>query len=106
MGFIYLIENRIGNEINHKIGYTKNLKKRLRELSVGNPGELNIIKYHKTDIGVKIETIVHRFLKTNKIKGEWFNLNNEIIDNFNKICEDIEKNYKILYDNNNYYVNK
>jgi len=106
MGFVYLMENKIGNEINYKIGYTKNLKKRLTELNTGNPGELKIIKTHKSLIGLKIETIVHRYLKTNKIKGEWFKLDEKIINDFNKICETIENNYKVLYDNNNYYLNK
>ena len=40
MGYIYLLENCIGDEVNYKIGFTTDLIRRLKELQTGNPYRL------------------------------------------------------------------
>jgi hypothetical protein len=106
MDYIYIIENIVGNEINYKIGCTKNLNNRLKQLETGNPGMLNIIKYHKTKWGKKIEFTLHRMFKLDNIKNEWFKLDKKDINNFNNICNKIEKNFDILYELNNHFIKK
>jgi len=57
-----------------KIGYAKNIEKRLIDLQTGNPDELSIIL--TLDGGQKEETILHRKFYTQRIRrnSEWFNL--------------------------------
>ena len=98
-GYIYLLENKIGNEKTYKIGYTKNLDKRLKQLETGNPGEMNIIKNFKTNCGYILEFSIHRFYNKNKIKNEWFNLSEEQVNNFILQCEISENNIEMIKDN-------
>jgi len=103
MSYIYLIENTIGKETNYKIGYTKDLMRRLKELETGNPGILNIIKYFETKWGRKLESAMHRFFKTSNTKGEWFDLSHSDINGFINECEKIENNYDFLYETNYFF---
>lgn len=103
MGYIYLIENVIGNEVNHKIGFTTNLVRRLKELKTGNPGTMDIINYYETKWNQKLEFGVHREFKTNNTKGEWFKLSDNDVHNFKSICEKLEDSYNFLYEHNYFF---
>jgi len=101
MGYIYLIENTIDNSTKYKIGYTNNISRRLKELSTGNPGELNIIKQFETKWDRKVETIMHKKYKYLNIKNEWFTLTEKNVNSFLYDCGKIEKNFDFLYKYNN-----
>lgn len=105
MGYIYLIENCVGDETNYKIGFTTDLHRRLKELQTGNPGTMNIIKYFETKWNKKLEFTIHRYLSTNNVSGEWFNLSSKDIDNFENMCEKLEHNFDIL-SKDNYFFRK
>lgn len=98
-GYVYLIENKIGNELRYKIGYTKHLKKRIKQLETGNPGELNIIHKFKTNWGRILEFMVHNKYSLDKVKNEWFNLEQNQIDCFLIECNKIENRLEILKEN-------
>lgn len=96
---IYLIESIREHDIVYKIGHTKNSKNRISNLQTGNDGTLNILYEFHSKYGSKLEKRLHKFYSHNNIKNEWFKLNSSEIENFNKICENIEKGFDALKDN-------
>jgi len=64
----------------YKIGYTKDIKKRLSSINTGNAKNIEIVDYI---IGSKsIEKKLHKKFDHLKIKGEWFLKDNEILEYF------------------------
>lgn len=55
-----------------KIGYTKNVIKRFRELQSANPTELELLVSIPGTLGT--EALFHEVLKDSCIRGEWFHL--------------------------------
>ena len=104
---IYLIESRSDNNTStYKIGITKrNPKIRLKELQTGNSNELILIHTYQTREDYLMESTLHNFFNFNKIKGEWYNMEQETIDSFHKTCQLIEKNLSSLKQNT-YWENK
>lgn len=104
---IYLIECINEYDTYYKIGITKNsVKSRLKQLQTGNSSHLKIVYIYETKFGTKLETSLHNYFNHKKIKNEWFKLDIEDVVNFKKICENIENNFQLLLDNNNYYIEK
>jgi len=103
MGYIYLIENTIGNETRYKIGYTNNLERRKKQLETGNPGEMNIIKSFFTKWNRKLESRIHKKFLINNIKNEWFILNNNDIDSFINECIKMEDNFDLMSKENFFF---
>jgi hypothetical protein len=52
---------------------------------------------------VKLETSLHRFYKTKHDEGEWYFLDDSDVSNFTILCEQIEKAFDVIKDNNPYY---
>ena len=83
-----------------KIGYTnenKGPKGRMKELQTGCPFKLSILGSFLSEYGQKIEGIMHRQHsdkkideELNELQGEWFDLNDIDINNFEKDCKGTE----------------
>ena len=71
--YIYIIGS---NKPPYKVGISKNLNRRLRNLQTGYPYPLQIHHTIETDISQTklFETILHRNLKHYKTNGEWFDI--------------------------------
>ena len=67
MGNIYFI--KCGNFV--KIGYAKDVSKRLSELQVGNPYPLTIMTVIPGTL--RLEALFHQALQGYRERGEWFN---------------------------------
>ena len=95
--YIYVISNGTS----YKVGFSKDPARRVKQLQTGNPNKLELVYYIEIEVApVKIlETIVHKNLKFNKIKGEWFKADFETLKtelDFVKIRydnEDTERDY-------------
>ena len=81
---IYIIEN---SDNHYKIGYSKNPKKRIKQLNTGNSTDLKIVKLYETKYDSKIEAYLKNYFKPKLIKGEWFELTLEDIDNIENIVK-------------------
>lgn len=104
---IYLISSEINNEILYKIGITKrDVNKRLKELKTGNPANLNIINIFESKWASKIEANLKVRFKQINISGEWFNLSNYNVTNFNTICKELNDNFELLYTTNTWIIDK
>lgn len=53
-----------------KIGFSNDVAARLRQLSTGAPGKLNLIA--TIEGPHRLERAIHRHLKAHRVKGEWF----------------------------------
>ena len=106
MGFVYLI-GEIDNIGKYKIGSTraKNVNKRLKQLQTGNSSELFIKSSYETEHPLKLEKMLHNHFKSSNLIGEWFELCDDDVNNFNAICEEKEKTIEALKDNP-FYFNK
>lgn len=73
--FIYVIGSKTSSRL--KIGYTKNLSKRLSVIQTGNPESLSVLySVEVSDLKTArfIEKKIHNELRLNWCKGEWFDI--------------------------------
>ncbi len=95
-GYVYLI---FDSQF-YKIGHTnKPIEQRLKEIQIGNPNELSLIKFYQTYEYKKLEYMLHKRFSNRHIRGEWFNLTEQDISEFNLICETQLKNIEALKSN-------
>lgn len=72
MEYVYLIE---ANKL-YKIGRTKNIEKRMKQLQTGNPYDITLVKLYETENSAKLEAYIHQILRDQNIRNEWFRLGN------------------------------
>ena len=77
MGYIYAITD--GKNI--KIGYSKNPKKRIKQLSTGSSSNLYLLLYFEGD--KKLEKQIHNSFKKIRYNGEWLDVTQELLDYLN-----------------------
>ena len=53
---------------------------------------------------LKLGTIV--YFKEKRIKGEWFELNDEDLEKFKPMCEQLHENFNIIERSNTYYIDR
>lgn len=95
--FIYLIQNK---ETGHfKIGRTKNINKRIKQLQTGSSGELVLVDKFESDFASKLESYLHTIYSCYNTNGEWFDLCYSKVSEFKYLCEIMEKNYIFLEKN-------
>lgn len=96
----------------YKIGITKNVNKRIKQLQTGCPYKLELIESYEPKFFVnKIEKTLHRSCacyQTNpdfsELQGEWFNLPNEIVFDFLNTCKKNEENLIFLKEQKNPFI--
>ena len=80
--YIYAITN--GTQI--KIGYSGNVKRRLKQLNTGSADKLYILC---TFIGGReLEQEIHIKFGYNRINGEWFKVDQDMLDYLNSMSQD------------------
>ncbi len=73
--FVYFIKSGESENAPIKIGVAGNVDKRLGDLQVGNPEKLTVVAAIKAlgeEHAYWIEKSLHKFFKSNNIRGEWF----------------------------------
>ncbi len=95
--YIYLLSK---DNINYKIGVSKNPKQRLSQLQTGNDNQLYIVKVYKSEkFYKKIEYTLHNTYGYKNILNEWFELDDHEITQFEALCQEIENNLIFLVEN-------
>lgn len=64
----------------YKIGITKNLNRRLKQLQTGNPGKFNPVYFVTLDEPRKLENLLHFYWFKKRIHGDWFLLDKTDLD--------------------------
>lgn len=104
---VYLICSEINGNRLYKIGYTKrDIEKRIKEFKTGNASSFYLIDSFQSKWGTKIEARLHKLFKHKKVSGEWFNLDNNDISDFKKICNSLHNNLELISSNNTYYLDR
>ena len=90
MEYVYFISS----DDKIKIGYTKNIKRRLKQLQTSNSSQLLLLGYIEGDKDV--EKQLHKRFAQYRIRknGEWFNCSDEILDYINEY--NLEPNIKVV----------
>jgi Meiotically Up-regulated Gene 113 (MUG113) protein len=73
---VYFVQRTTGGSI--KIGYTRNLKRRLMGLVVGSDAPLVVLATIPTD-NHRIEIEIHRRFAKYRLHGEWFSPSEELL---------------------------
>lgn len=99
VGYVYLITNS-ENSV-YKIGVTRCYEenKRLKSIQTGNSQKLKMVMTFCTSWPFRLETMLHNRFKEYRVLGEWFELPQDVVDNFDKICEQENDKIKVLLDN-------
>lgn len=98
MGYVYLIYDENNNK--YKIGVTRNKDNtRLKKLQTGNSTLLRVIYIYECEYPFRLETMLHNIYKNNNILNEWFELPDEDVINFEKICDKFNNQINALKSN-------
>lgn len=92
-GFVYLLKIPEGI---YKIGVSKNVDKRIKQLQTGNTEEITLVEKFESNYPYKVESSLHRRYNYDNIKGEWFYLTDEQVNNFLSNCKMLENNFYTL----------
>ena len=104
---VYLVCSEIEGKKLYKIGYTRReVEKRIKEFKTGNASDFYLIDSFQSKWGTKIEAQLHKFYRSKKISGEWFDLSKDEIDEFSKVCGTIHSNFELIANNNTYYLDR
>lgn len=79
--YVYFIKNE-DNVV--KIGRTINLTNRISALKGASPHELKLMNYIQTHDCVELEEMAHKYFSDKKIRGEWFDVNQNDVKEFAK----------------------
>lgn len=93
-GFVYLVENE--NTDLCKIGYSKDVFRRVTQLQTANPLKVVILYRYFSIDALKLEAELHKYYEENKVRGEWFKLTNLQKNNFLAVASKLDKNIEIL----------
>jgi len=104
MSYIYLIKCEVDETILYKIGYSKDVKRRLKELKTSNPNPLEIVATFETKHNRKLETSFHNYYKHKNVNGEWFSLSSNEVERFLENCRQMERNFDIMVKMGNPFV--
>ena len=76
----------------YKIGYTIDVKNRLKSLQTANPHELELICIYVSPSAAYIEKELHKKYSESRIRenNEWFDMGDEVGDNFISHCHVID----------------
>ena len=94
---VYLLINEEGK---YKIGFTdRDTQTRIKELQTGSHSEMRVVHEYESVNARQIETTLHRLHRSNRIRLEWFDLNDDEVFDFIKKCRQIDYNINYLQNN-------
>ena len=104
---VYLISSETNGKMVYKIGHTKRaVEKRLSEFRTGNSAVLEIVDVFNSKWGTKIEAHLHRHFRIKRVGGEWFDLEEQDLLEFSRLCQQVHDNFNIIEESNTYYIDR
>lgn len=62
-----------------KVGISKNVDKRMQELAIGNPIDMELVAKIESENCENVEKVIHSLISKYHVRGEWYKLPNEIV---------------------------
>jgi formyltetrahydrofolate synthetase len=94
--FVYLLSNWDSDRDLYKIGVSKHEDvntKRIKGLQTGNPSEIILLYKFESEFAYKIESLLHRYYNSQRVRGELFELNDEQLKEFKVKCQLFHDNF-------------
>lgn len=98
--YVYIL--RVSSDGIYKIGVSKNVEKRVKQLQTGNPEPIEIVKTFLSEYPYKVESVMHRRFNRNHVQGECYYLSEQDIETFEESCKVCETNFSIMDDMQNH----
>lgn len=70
-----------------KIGIANDVLRRLESLATGNPFELRLVAIYGYENAQIVEAALHQRFSAQRVRGEWFKLNDDDLNNFHMLCQ-------------------
>lgn len=100
--YVYLL--KIPEKSIYKIGVSKDVEKRIKQLQTGNCEQITLVHKFKSNYPYKIESVLHGMYKFKRIEGEWYDMSAKEVENFIEQCEMYERNFSTLKTHNNPFI--
>lgn len=97
---IYLAKIETKSGPLYKIGVSKDVNKRLKQLQTGNPFVITLVERFPTKYAFKIEAALHVSYKINNVEGEWFDID---ITEYSKKVDTLHNGFRSLDEGENHY---
>jgi hypothetical protein len=105
MFYVYLVCAEINGRRLYKIGYTRRTpEQRIKEFKTGNASYFWLVDSFKSKWGSKIEAILKKKYSYCNVSGEWFDLSESEISNFNMLCSTLNENFNLISTNNTFVI--
>jgi hypothetical protein len=85
--YIYII--KANPDSTYKIGRTTNVQARISTIQTGNHNDIKIVETFEFSKCSMLENIIHRKYKPYKLRGEWFNFTDDILEQLIKFIKDM-----------------
>lgn len=92
--YVYIL--KVNSDGIYKVGVSKNVERRVKQLQTGNPEPIEIVKTFLSEYPYKIESLLHRRFKRNQVQGECYYLSEQDIQTFEENCAISERNLSIM----------
>lgn len=69
----------------YKIGRSNSILNRIDSMRTGNPYEIELLFFARTDKDLEVEKMLHNKFEAKRVRGEWFKLSNEDLIEFENI---------------------
>lgn len=94
-GYVYILKshNEVGEDI-YKIGFTKNLDKRMSALKTSNL-DLTLLSFFPTFNMNQAEKLLHKSLDSYRVGGEFFILPPDVLNDVSSLFTDLNNYYRL-----------
>jgi hypothetical protein len=87
-GYIYVLQNKRFDLI--KVGVSSSPKRRIRDIKAGVPFDIDCLFLKHFNNVYDLESIIHKQLINNKVKGEWFQVYKDDVVTLINVLKEVE----------------
>jgi len=99
---VYIIKNVENEHI--KIGIGFNASKRLKQLQTGSSSKLELVYEREVEYASRVEKALHSIYSIFRVHGEWFQIPDLNVKEFDSRITLYENNFIILNENENPFI--
>lgn len=89
MAYVYVVQCGF----HYKIGYARNVKRRIASMRTASPLPLVLVTSFPSDDAPALEAKLHRRFKRKRVRGEWFKLDKSDLRKLDDLCNEVVTDY-------------